>query len=75
MSHEPGDDRKPGPGIHGEDVLIVLSVVALFVLSAFYRDTSWGQGALVGVLVLMAVVFWRRFRRVHRAFTGREDEP
>jgi hypothetical protein len=47
---------------------------ALFILTVFYRDTSWGQGALVAVLILMVVVFWRRFRRVHRAFKGQEDD-
>jgi membrane protein implicated in regulation of membrane protease activity len=74
VSREPEDDQGPRAGIHGEDVLILLSVAALFVLTVFCRHTWWGQGALIGLLVLMAVVFWRRFRRVHRAFTGREDE-
>ncbi len=74
MSNEPEDDQGPRTGIYGEDVLILLSVVALFVLAIFFRHTWWGQGALAGVLVLMAAVFWRRLRRVHRAFTGREDE-
>ena len=74
MSHEIEDDQGPRAGIHGEDVLILLSVVALFFLTVFCRHTLWGQGALAGVLILMAVVFWRRFRRVHRAFTGQEDD-
>jgi membrane protein implicated in regulation of membrane protease activity len=74
VSYEPEDHRGPRAGIHGEDLLILLSVVALFILTVFYRDTSWGQGALVAVLILMVVVFWRRFRRVHRAFKGQEDD-
>jgi len=74
VSSDPQDEQGPRAGIHGEDLLILLSVVALFILTVFFRRTSWGQGALVGVLLLMAVVFWRRFRRVHRAFTGREDD-
>ena len=74
MSHESKDDQGSRAGICGEDVLILLSVVALFVLAIFFRHAWWGQVALVGLLVLNAVVFWRRFRRVHRAFTGREDE-
>lgn len=54
-----------------EDALILLAIVALFVLGVFFRRTSWGQGGLLVVLVVMAVVFVRRFRRTHRAFTGR----
>jgi hypothetical protein len=74
VSYEPENDQGPRPDVHGEDLLILLSVVALFFLTVFFRRTAWGQGALIGVLILMAVVFWRRFRRVHRAFKGREDE-
>ncbi|NLW50920.1 MAG: hypothetical protein GXY85_08790 [Candidatus Brocadiaceae bacterium] len=75
MPHEWDNEEAPRAGIRGEDLLILLSVGALFFLTVFVRDTVWGQAALVGVLILMAVVFWRRFRRVHRAFTGRQDEP
>ena len=57
-----------------EDALIVLSVIALFVLGVFFRERLWGQVCLGAVFAVMAAVLWFRFRRVHRAFTGR-DEP
>ena len=53
-----------------EDVLIVASVAALFVLAVFCRTTLWGQVGLGVVFVVMLVVFVRRLRRVHRGFTG-----
>jgi len=74
VSHGAEDDQAPRAGIHGEDLLILLSVAALFILTVFFRQTDWGQGALVGVFILMVVVFWRRFRRVHRAFKGEDDD-
>ena len=58
--------------LYVEDVLILLSVVALFVLGVFFRRDLWGQVALVVVLVLMGVVCLFRMRRVRRAFTGRD---
>jgi len=54
-----------------EDVLILWAVAALFVLAVFFRDRWWGQAGLVAVLVVMVAVFIFRFRRTHRAFTGR----
>lgn len=72
MSHDPEGGPAPRAGIFVEDVLIVLAVAALFVLTLFCRRVWWGQAGLGGVLVLMGVVFWRRFRRVHRGFTGRD---
>ena len=58
-----------------EDALIVWSVIALFVLSVFFRHRLWGQVCLGAVFVVMAAVLWFRFRRVHRAFTGRDEPP
>ena len=58
--------------VYAEDALILLSVAALFVLAVFYRTTLWGQVGLGILLVVMIVVFMRRFRRVHRAFKGRD---
>ena len=57
-----------------EDALILLAVVALFILSVFFRDRWWGQVGLGGVLIVMVVVFVFRFRRAHRAFTGRDED-
>ncbi len=54
-----------------EDVLILWAVAALFVLAVFFREKWWGQAGLVVVLVAMVAVFIFRFRRTHRAFTGR----
>ncbi len=61
-------------GLYVEDALILLAVAALFVLGVFFRNTQWGQVGLGVVLVVMVIVFVRRLRRVHRAFTGRDDE-
>lgn len=58
-------------GLYLEDALIVLAVVALFVLTVFFRDRWWGQAGLGVVLVVMGVVLFFRLRRTHRAFTGR----
>lgn len=58
--------------IYVEDALILLSVAALFVLAVFCRTNLWGQVGLGVVLVVMIVVFIRRFRRVHRAFKGQD---
>jgi membrane protein YdbS with pleckstrin-like domain len=67
-------DRRPtGKRIYIEDALILLSIAALFVLTVFFRHTWWGQVCLGFVLIVMAVVFFFRFRRVHRAFTGRDN--
>jgi hypothetical protein len=67
-----------GPSKHGiylEDAVILLALVPLFILTVFFRTTLWGQAGLLVVLIVMAVVFVRRLRRVHRSFTGRgEDE-
>ena len=59
--------------LHVEDVAILLSVGALFVLTVFFREEVWAQILLVGVFLLMVVVFILRFRRVHRAFQDQED--
>ncbi len=61
-------------GLYVEDAFILLAVAALFVLSVFFRHTQWGQIGLGVVLVVMVIVFVRRLRRVHRAFTERDDE-
>ncbi len=61
--------------LYFEDALIFLAVAALFVLTVFFRHRLWGQVALFGVLIVMVIVFIFRLRRVHRAFTGRGDEP
>ncbi|MHC4788390.1 MAG: hypothetical protein ACYS8K_04190 [Planctomycetota bacterium] len=66
---EGGDSTKAA--LFLEDVLIVLSLVALFVLAVFFRREWWGQVGLGCVLVVMVVVLFFRFRRVHRKFTGR----
>ncbi len=66
----PSSDRK---SLYVEDVLIMLSLIPLFVLGVFYRDRTWAQAALGGVLVVMVVVFIIRLRRVHRSFMGRRD--
>ncbi len=58
--------------IYVEDALIILSIAALFVLGVFFRDELWGQVGLGVVLLVMVVVFFFRFRRVHRAFTRRD---
>ena len=57
-----------------EDVLILLSVAALFVLAVFFRDVVWGQVGLGVVVLVMVIVFISRFRRTHRAFTERRDD-
>jgi hypothetical protein len=57
--------------VYVEDFLILLAVGALFVLGVFFRTTLWGQVGLGVTLVVMVVVFIRRFSRVHREFTGR----
>lgn len=70
-------DNRPHGGsklaIYVEDALILLGVVALFVFTVFFRKTWWGQAALMATGLVMVVVFIRRFRRVHRAFTGRDE--
>lgn len=76
MAYGLDDDRDAKPsraGVHAEDAVILLSVVALFILGVFFRYYRWGQVALVGVAIVMVVVFWRRLRRVHRAFTNRDE--
>ncbi len=58
-----------------EDVLILLSVGALFVLAVFFRDTVWGQVGLGAVFLVMVIVFIGRIRRANRAFTEHRDDP
>lgn len=71
MQPSSGSGRDSGrTQIYVEDALIVLAVGALFVLGVFFRREWWGQVALGVVLLVMAVVFFFRLRRVHRAFTG-----
>ena len=56
-----------------EDMLILLSIGALFVLGVFFRTRMWAQVALGGVLVVMLALFVVRFRRLHRAFKAQRD--
>jgi membrane protein YdbS with pleckstrin-like domain len=63
---------QPRRSVYVEDALILLSIAALFVLGVFFRTEWWGQVGLGAVLIVMAVVFVIRFRRVHRAFTGHD---
>ena len=70
-----GDGPSPRGRAHIEDLVILLSLIPLFVLGVFFRTTWWGQAGLAVVLIVMAVVFFFRFRRVHRAFTGRDGRP
>jgi len=55
-------------------MVILLSLIPLFVLGVFYRRTWWGQVGLAVVLLIVCVVFVIRLRRVHRAFTGRDED-
>ncbi len=72
------DEQEPQRGsraaLYVEDVLILLAVAALFVLTVFFRHTWWGQAGLAVVLGAMLVVFYFRFRRVHKAFTGADGD-
>lgn len=70
-----GDESgsKPPLALYIEDAVILLAVAALFVLSVFFRHERWGQVGLAGVGVVMLVVLVLRLRRVHRAFTGRDE--
>jgi energy-coupling factor transporter transmembrane protein EcfT len=67
------DNRTPKSRIYIEDALILLGIVALFVLTVFFRRETWGQIALGALALAMAVIFVIRLRRVHRAFTGRDQ--
>lgn len=70
-------DRESGSSkthIYLEDALILLALIPLFVLTVFFRDELWAQVGLVVVLIVMALVFVRRLIRVHRAFTGGDEE-
>ena len=69
---EEGDGSRTG--VYVEDLVILVTLVPLFILGVFFRFTWWGQTGLVVLLVVMAAVFVRRFRRVHRAFTGRDEQ-
>jgi len=69
----PSDGRTPKLHIYAEDALILLGIAALFVLTVFFRDETWGQVALVVLAAAMAVIFVIRLRRLHRAFTGRDQ--
>ena len=69
---ETDKEKRPGSsGLFIEDALIILSIGLLFVLTIFFRREQWGQIALVALLLVMAVVFVRRIKRIHRAFKGR----
>lgn len=61
-------------GVYVEDLVILLSLVPLFILGVFFRLTWWGQAGLAVLLVAMVALFVRRFRRVHKAFTGRDEQ-
>jgi hypothetical protein len=61
--------------VYVEDGLIILSIGFLFWLGVFHRAEAWAQGVLVLVLIMMAVVFVARVRRVQRALRKREDWP
>ena len=69
-----GGQRPPKKVVYLEDALILLAIVALFVLTVFFRHEVWGQAALVLVGLVMLVIFVRRLRRVHRAFTGHDEQ-
>jgi Ca2+/Na+ antiporter len=74
---DPHDTGGRGPskvGLYAEDAIILLTLVPLFVLTVFFRNTTWGQVGLGVVLVAVLVVFVRRLRRVHKAFTEPDEE-
>lgn len=60
--------------IYVEDGLILLSIGVLFALGVFYRQETWAQIVLGGVLLLMLVIFVRRYRRAKRAFQSDEQD-
>lgn len=76
MTNLPGDPyRRPSKKtIYIEDALILLALIPLFVLTVFFRDALWAQACLVVLFLVMVVIFVRRLRRVHRAFTGQDEE-
>ena len=69
---DPDEQKVPKMVIHVEDAVILISIGLLFWLGVLKRHEAWAQMALLGVLVVMAVVLVRRFRRVHRGFRRRE---
>jgi hypothetical protein len=75
MASDPGGRPRGGSrlAIYVEDGLVLLGIAALFVFTVFFRERWWGQVALMATGLVMVVVFIRRFRRVHRAFTGRDE--
>lgn len=75
LQFDESDEKAQGRvALYVEDVIILLSLVLLFVLAVFCRHTWWGQAGLLAVLLVMAVVLFLRLRRVHRAFTGRDQD-
>jgi hypothetical protein len=74
VGYEPDDEKRGDDksGLYLEDILIFLSVGALFVLGVLFRNRSWSRPGLIAVLVLMVLVFISRFRRVHKAFKSQE---
>lgn len=74
QSSESSDRRPSKAAIYLEDAINLLAVAALFVLAVFFRDRWWGQAGLVGLLVVVAILFVRRLRRVHRSFTESNRE-
>jgi len=73
-SHDTGGGGPSKLGIYVEDALILLCLVPLFIRGVFFRDETWTRVGLWIVLAIMLVVFVIRFRRVHRAFTGRDED-
>ena len=80
MSSEKSPGQTPGAReapskrqIAVEDILILLSIGALFVLGVFFRTRMWAKVALGAVLAVMLVLFIVRFRRLYRAFKAQRD--
>ena len=77
VADEPGQENpeeRERTRLYVEDLLIFLGVAALFTLTVFFRRTLWGQVGLCLLFVVMLYVFARRLRRVHRAFTRKDED-
>lgn len=74
--NDPHRQRPRKTAMYVEDALIVISIGLLFWLAVLERHEGWAQIALVGVLIVMAVVLVRRFRRFNRGIrkAGRPGE-
>jgi len=62
----------PERGFYVETALNAAAVWLLFTLTVYYRQTWWGQAALLAVLLMAAVIFVRRLSRTHKAFKDRD---